>query len=446
MCEVFSIYRRMFDQLSQWKKDVSRKPLILQGIRQVGKTFLLKNFGSQAYEDTAYFNFEENPALTDFFRIDSDVERIMKGLSVIHGRAIHKGTTLIIFDEIQECNEALNALKYFRENANDYHIACAGSLLGVALSRPASFPVGKVSFLTLRPLDFNEFLEASGGDSLLEFVTGITKPDPLPEAIFNRLADRLQAYFITGGMPEPVSVWLNTTDVTAVEKVQKEILTAYELDFAKHAPVYDIPKLRLIWNSIPVQLAKENGKFIYGVLREGARARDYEDAMTWLENAGMVHKVVKIEKPGMPMAAYDNPRYFKLYAPDVGLLRVMAGLPPKAILEENPLFTEFKGVLAENFVLQELVALLGVVPRYWTSGNTAEVDFVARFGEDILPLEVKASVNVKSRSLAVYRQKYAPPVALRTSLLNLKQEEGLLNIPLFLLRQLPQLLATATRR
>ena len=207
-----------------------------------------------------------------------------------------------------------------------------------------------------------------------------------------------------------------------------------------------IPKLRLIWNSIPVQLAKENGKFIYGVLREGARARDYEDAMTWLENAGMVHKVVKIEKPGMPMAAYDNPRYFKLYAPDVGLLRVMAGLPPKAILEENPLFTEFKGVLAENFVLQELVALLGVVPRYWTSGNTAEVDFVARFGEDILPLEVKASVSVKSRSLAVYRQKYAPPVALRTSLLNLKQEEGLLNIPLFLLRQLPQLLATATRR
>ena len=435
------MYRSLLENLKAWKSSPNRKPLILQGVRQVGKTFLLKMFGRTAYNDTAYFNFEENPALGDFFREDTNAERIVKGLSVFAGKAIHKGSTLIIFDEIQESNPALNSLKYFCENANGYHLACAGSLLGIALSRPASFPVGKVNFLTLRPLNFKEFLLAHQEEKLIDYISALTTATPLPAAIFNKLANYLKTYFITGGMPEPVSVWLNTGDVADVQKTQKEILNAYLLDFAKHAPSHDIPKLKLIWDSIPSQLAKENGKFVYGVIRPGARAREYEDALTWLENAGMVYKILKTEKPGFPLSAYDNPKYFKLYAPDSGLLRVMADLPPQILMDGSPLFTEFKGMLAENFVLQELLSIQDHMPRYWTSGNMAEVDFVLQWGKTIIPFEVKSSVNVKSRSLNVYRETYAPPLAIRASLQNLTLNNGLMNVPLFMLWHLPKLLS-----
>lgn len=435
------MYRSMLTKLKAWKESSARKPLILQGVRQVGKTYVLKAFGEQYYEHTAYFNFEENRALEDFFKGSIDPERIIQGLSVLAGKAINKGTTLIIFDEIQESNQALNSLKYFCETANDYHIVCAGSLLGITLSKPSSFPVGKVNFLMLRPVSFQEFLLANNEEQILDYVTGLSVIAPIPEPIMNCLSDSLLTYLMTGGMPEPLSIWLNTKDVEKVQQAQQEVLNAYLLDFAKHALTYDIPKLRLIWNSIPTQLARENGKFIYSAVKPGARAREYENALSWLENAGMVHKIFRTVKPAFPLNSNDDLGYFKLYVQDVGLLRCMANLPPQLFMLKNSQFAEFKGVLAENFVLQELLYLQDYYPRYWSSGNTAEVDFVFQWLDQIYPLEVKASTNVRSQSLGVYRQKYLPQTAVRTSMQNLTIDAGLLNVPLSLLWNLPKFLS-----
>lgn len=443
--EVLVLERLIFKELLKWKQSRHRKPLILKGVRQVGKTWLLKEFGRQQYENTAYFNFDEQQELAEFFETTKDVRRILDNLAVVNGAPILPGKTLIIFDEIQECNKALNTLKYFCENAPEYHVACAGSLLGIALSKPASFPVGKVDFLTIRPMAFTEFLMACGEDNLVSLLQSIRRIEPIPEIFFNPLCEKLKMYLITGGMPESVLSWAQEKDIGLVQTTLRNILDAYELDFSKHADLKDIPKLNLIWSSIPSQLARENKKFLYSAVKEGARAREYEDALTWLNNAGMAYKIYKSRKPGLPMSAYDDLTAFKLYAADVGILRRLSLLDPVAFREGARLFTEFKGALTENFVLQGLVNQYEAMPRYWTSGGQAEVDFLIQRGNEIFPVEVKADNNIASRSLALYAQEYPVDTKLRIrlSLRNLKQDDNLLNVPLFLIDHLDRLIGLA---
>ncbi len=432
--------RLIINELIKWKNRKDRKPLILKGVRQCGKTYILKFFGKNHYEDVAYFNFEGNPALAQRFEQDLNPERIIMELGVLNGKKINPQSTLIIFDEIQFCNAALTSLKYFYEQVPEYHIVCAGSLLGITLSKPLSFPVGKVDFLTLRPMSFSEFILANDEEMLLEYMENLNSKTQVPQMFSDKLTSLYRTYLVTGGMPEVVARWIESKDIAEVERIQDMILNSYELDFAKHAPAADFPKLSLIWKSIPDQLAKENGKFIYGHVKPGARAKDLENAVQWLVSAGMIYKINKIEKPAIPLSAYVNPGYFKLYMADTGLLRRMAKLPASYIFEESPLYAEFKGAMTENYVLNELVNLKGEIPYYWKSGNTAEVDFIAQFEERIMPIEVKASVNVKSRSLGVYREKYNPEVSVRISLLNLKMDGGLLNIPLYLIWNIEKLI------
>lgn len=425
--------RMILDELIKWKNRKDRKPMVLKGVRQCGKTYILNEFGKENYEEVAYFNFEGNPALAKHFEQDLDTGRIIMELGVLSGKKIKPGSTLIIFDEIQFCNKALTSLKYFYEQLPEYHIVCAGSLLGIALSKPSSFPVGKVDFLTLRPMSFYEFVLANAEEMLLEYIEKLDIKTPLPQMFADKLITLLKTYYVTGGMPEVVAKWVESKDLAEVERIQDMILSSYELDFAKHAPAADFPKLSLIWKSIPDQLAKESGKFIYGHAKPGARAKDLEDSLQWLVSAGMVYKVNKIENPSFPLSAYSNSGYFKLYMSDIGLQRRMSRLPAVLIYEESIHYSEYKGALTENYVLCELVDLHGDVPYYWKSGNTAEVDFVAQFEDRIVPVEVKASTNVKTRSLGVYREKYKPEISVRTSLLNLKKDDGLINLPLYML-------------
>jgi len=424
--------RSIIEQLTLWKKSKQRKPLILKGVRQVGKTWLLKEFGKKYYENTAYFNFDEQGELKQYFETTKDIHRILQNLTLINGGPILPGKTLIIFDEIQECNAALNALKYFCETAPEYHIACAGSLLGIKVSKPASFPVGKVEFLSIYPMTFTEFLWAMEEEKLVQYIDNIDSLDPVPDLFFNQLYEKLKMYFITGGMPESVRAWAEEKDVARVQKVLRNILDAYELDFSKHAEIKDIAKLGLIWASIPSQLSRENKKFMYRAVKEGVRAREYEDALTWICNAGLGYKIYRNTKPGLPVSAYDDPGAFKLYAVDVGLLRRLALLDPVSFGEGNRLFSEFKGALSENYILQSLVTQYEGLPRYWSSGATAEVDFTVQRGNDILPIEVKSDENVRGKSFTLYNQKYAPSIRVRFSLKNLKKDGNLLNIPLFL--------------
>ena len=435
--------RSLMTCLAAWKDTPARKPLIMKGIRQVGKTWLLQEFGRRHFHDTAYFNFEENRSLDDYFKGDINPKRIIDGLSILHGKKIIPGQTLIIFDEIQESNAALNSLKYFHETLPSQHIACAGSLLGIALSKPGSFPVGKVNFCTLRPFTFFEFLQAGGEEMMADYLEKVDSSETIPLPLFNKCIELLKTYFIVGGMPEPLATWLNTKDIHLTEKTQKEIIQAYELDFSKHAPPTDIPKLHMIWNSIPSHLSRENRKFVYSVIKKGARAREYENAIVWLENAGLILKINRISKPGLPLVSYTDTQAFKIYFPDVGLLRVMSKLSSKAFVEGNRLFTEFKGALTENFVLQELISRREIyLPCYWTSRATAEVEFIVQVDDTIIPVEVKSGISVKSKSLKVYREKYLPETAIRSSLLNLKKENGLLNIPLFLSSRITDFMIT----
>ena len=425
-------------KLVEWKDSKYRKPLILKGARQVGKTWLLKEFAGQHYKNMAYFNFDEHPEYRQFFESTKDVDRIMQNLmmasnEVINHEAPHE--TLIVFDEIQECPNALNTLKYFCENAPHYHVACAGSLLGIALSKPASFPVGKVDFLDVRPMTFVEFLMANGDENLAAYMDSIEKLEPVPDAFFNPLYEKLKMYFVTGGMPESVRAWTQERDVELMQKVQSNILDAYELDFAKHTEPREFPKISLIWKSIPSQLAKENKKFIYKVVKEGARAREYEDSLQWLCDAGLSHKIYRSSAPGLPISAYDDLSAFKLYMLDVGLLRRFSRLAPSAFGEGNRLFVEFKGALSENYVLQALQSQFEATPRYWTMDNpNYEVDFIIQRENDIFPIEVKPEDNVESRSLRKYKEKYGEKVKLRVrfSLSNLRLDDDLLNIPLFM--------------
>ena len=427
--------RLAMNNLAAWKESPYRKPLIVKGVRQVGKTWLLKEFGRQFYYNTAYFNFDENPEYREFFAKTKDVKRIIPNLAMAGGQEILPGKTLIVFDEIQDCPEVINSLKYFCENAPEYHVASAGSLLGITLSKPSSFPVGKVDFLSIYPMNFQEFLTATGSENLADYLNSIDQIEPLPDAFFNPLAEKLKMYYITGGMPEVVRLWIETQSVGQIQSTLQNILNAYERDFMKHPEPKEFPKISRVWNSLPSQLARENKKFLYNVIKEGARAREYEDALEWLVNAALAYKIFRISSPGLPMTGYEDLSAFKIYLADVGLLRRLAKLDPVAFREGNRLFTEFKGALTENFVLQSLVPQFDAAPHYWSRINPSyEVDFVIQRENDIIPVEVKSDTNIKSRSLKKYAETYAEQTKLRVrfSMSNLRMDDGVLNIPLFM--------------
>lgn len=425
------IERNIQQQLLSWKGNAKRKPLVLQGARQVGKTWILKHFGKENFESVAYFNFDQQAELKQFFEITKDPHRIIQNLSLVHGKPIRPYETLVIIDEIQECNDALNALKYFCEEAPEYAVACAGSLLGVALSRGASFPVGKVDFIHLYPLTFAEFL-AQADPALHAYLENMDKIEAIPDIFFNPLVEKLKMYYLSGGMPEAVVALIEARDVELTQQALKNILNAYSLDFSKHVENKDIPKIQFIWNSLPSQLARENNKFLYQTVKQGARAREYENALLWLVHAGLAYQVFCSTKPSIPLSAYDDLTAFKLYLPDVGLLRRLSLLDPVAIVEGNRLFSEFKGALTENYILDGLIQQFESMPRYWKSESKAEVDFLVQYGNDIIPIEVKSDENIRSKSLSVYRKQYSPELSIRYSLKNLKREAGFLNIPLFM--------------
>lgn len=425
-------------QLNQWRQNPKRKPLVLKGVRQCGKTWLLKEFGEQNYSDVAVFNFEENPSLCSIFEQDLDVKRILLELGVTRGKAIQPEKTLMILDEIQACDKALTSLKYFQENAPEYHIACAGSLLGIALHENQSFPVGKVDFLTLYPMSFEEFLIAMDQRMLTGYLASLELGQNISEPIANQLTGYLRQYFMIGGMPEVVRTWKETQDLREVETVQQSIISSYELDFAKHAPRTEFPKLSAIWASIPQQLSKPNSKFIFSHVKKGWRAKDLENALEWLIRAGLLHKVCMIEKPYIPLSAYADATSFKLYLCDVGLLRKLAGVPAQVIWSSSDIYKEFRGAMTENYVLNELYKSATDTLYYWSSGNMAEVDFVLQQGAEIIPIEVKSEKSVKSRSLAEYRKKYNPMYAVRTSMVPELTNATLLNIPLFMISSLPR--------
>lgn len=430
--------RLLSAELNKWRQKSNRKPLVLKGVRQCGKTWLLREFGKQYYPDVATFNFEENPALCSIFDQDLDAKRILLELGIVRGKAIQPEKTLIILDEIQACGKALTSLKYFRENAPEYHIVCAGSLLGIALHEEQSFPVGKVDFLTLYPMSFEEFLMAMDQEMLAGYLDSLKPGQKISEPVANQLTGWLRQYFIIGGMPEVVRTWKETGELIEAERVQQAILLSYELDFAKHAPRTEFPKLNAIWTSIPQQLSKPNNKFMFSHVKKGWRAKELENALEWLIGAGLIHKVCLIEKPYFPLSSYADATSFKLYLCDIGLLRKLAGVPAQIIWNTSDLYTEFRGAMTENYVLTELIRSVADTLYYWNSGNTAEVDFVLQQGVEIVPIEVKPQKSIKSRSLAEYRKKYNPAYAVKTSMVPELSISTLLNIPLFMIHTLPK--------
>ena len=421
--------RQIMNKLIEWKKSKYRKPLILKGARQVGKTYILKEFGRKNYEGVAYFNFDHDEDLFNLFKNTKDPKRIMEQLAFIYGKAIMPEKTLIIFDEIQECPNALNSLKYFQEEANEYHIACAGSLLGIRLSH-TSFPVGKVDFLNMYPMSFTEFLKADNVGNLVEYMESLNKVQNIPDIFKNQLEEKLKAYFIIGGMPEAIYSWVNEKDMEQVNRIQDNILKAYESDFSKHTQNSEANKISLIWNSIPSQLAKENKKFLYQVIKKGARAREYEDALNWLNDANLIYKIYNVKKADFPLKAYNDLSYFKIYMNDVGLLRKMANLDSRIVIEENKLFEEFKGALTENYVLNMLNIVYDNVPNYFNFDRN-EIDFMIQNKNKIIPIEVKLGKSVNNTSLTKYNEKFANEKSIRFSLNNLKFDGKILNIPLY---------------
>lgn len=424
------MYRYALQQLAAWKQKKDKKPLLIRGARQVGKTWLMKTFGEQSYPHTVYINFDNNQQMRSLFNQDMNIERIIMGLELYAGKKIEADSTLLIFDEIQEVPKALASLKYFYEQAPQYQIMCAGSLLGVTLHGESSFPVGKVDFMDLSPLSFSEFLLALGKEQYVEVVR---KGDfNLASTFKNDYTEFLKYYYYVGGMPEVVKNFAENKDFSQVRDIQDAILQAYEYDFSKHAPVDIVPKLRMLWNSISSQLARENKKFLYGLIKEGARAREYEMAMLWLIDCGLMYKVPRITTPKLPLKAYEDLKAFKLFIVDVGLLSCMAGLHKTVILEGNNVFEEFKGALTEQFVLQQLKTNNTLDTYYWTNPNgRAEVDFILDVGTRIVPLEVKASKNLRSKSLRFFKDTYNPAVSVRTALVSFKQDDWLVNLPLW---------------
>lgn len=424
------MYRIAIEKLYKWKNSKRRKPLIIEGARQVGKTWLMKEFGKQAYADIVYINFDSNSRMADLFSADLDTDRLIMGLELYAGRKINPENTLLIFDEVQEVPRALASLKYFYENAPQYHIVCAGSLLGIALHQGTSFPVGKVDFLKLYPLSFSEFLMATGNERFAEL---LKKQDYEMITSFKQTyIDALKHYYFVGGMPEAVQSFAESKDFNEVRAIQKRILAAYEQDFSKHAPNEIVPKIRMLWNSIPSQLARENKKFIYGLVREGGRAREYETAIMWLSDCGLVHKVSRVNAAGIPLKAYEDLKAFKLFIVDVGLLGCMTGLRQRTLLDGDDLFVEFKGALTEQYVCQQLKTIEDLGIYYYTNDRgSCEIDFVVDTGEQIVPIEVKAETNLRAKSLKTYRERFEPELSVRTSMADYKKEDWLLNLPLY---------------
>lgn len=430
--------RLLLEDLKKWKEKTGRKPLILRGARQVGKTWLLRDFGAKCFDDVCYVNFEQREVLANIFEGTLSPKRIIEQLSLYHGKKILPQKTLLIFDEVQELPRALTSLKYFAEEAPEYVICCAGSLLGVALHEGTSFPVGKVDFLDLYPLSFREFLMANGEQMLIDYILAGNRN---LQAFEVKLTDYLKRYFVIGGMPSAVNRWLDTHDYFEVDDVQRQLIEAYQNDFSKHAPSQMVEKIRYVWDSIPTQLAKENKKFIYGLVRTGARAREYEDALMWLSDAGEIIRTYNVTKPSVPLKAYADLKSFKVFLLDVGLLRCLCELSPKVVLEGSRIFEEFKGALTEQYACQELQLFKHIRGNYyWTSSSSAEIDFLVTDGMEIYPLECKAGYTMNAKSLKSYREKYSPVWSLRTSLLPYERNEEAktTNVPLYLLFALPE--------
>ena len=437
------IKRDIIEKLKAWKENPRRKPLVLQGARQVGKSWALKKFGKECFEDIVYINFDTMPALKEDFRRTKVPAQLIRQMEIMTGKPITPSSTLIILDEIQECNDALNSLKYFCEDAPEYAVVCAGSLLGVALNRSgASFPVGKVNFMTLYPVSFAEYLRAIDAQ-LYHAYEMIDTIMVVPEVIHQQLTDAYKAYLVLGGMPEAVSAYIDTKDWDEAKAIQDGILQSYSLDFAKHINNKDIPRVFQVWGNLQDQLAREDKKFRYGDVQKGARAREYEGAIEWLCLAGLVHRVSALETPRLPLSAYKKSNAFKLYLNDVGLLGRKFDLDVQTVLAGDNLFTEFKGVMAENYVLQSLVRQFGNSQYYWTSGNMAKVEFVLQADGKIIPIEVKADKNVTAKSLAYYRKQYTPQLSVRLSTLNMRKDDDLLNLPLYLVDKMSRFVSVA---
>ena len=421
--------RYAMEKLIEWKFAKKRKPLIIRGARQVGKTWLMKEFGLTHFENTAYINFDNNERMKNLFAGDYDIPRLIDGLQVESGIKIDPQTTLIVFDEVQEVPTALSSLKYFYENNPEYAIVAGGSLLGVALHKGTSFPVGKVDSIHLYPMNFHEYLEGIGEEKLVELLH--KKDWGLISAFATKYTDLLRKYYYVGGMPEAVAAYAETKDYAEVRKIHEQILFTYEQDFSKHLPVHVVPRIKNIWNSVPAQLSRENKKFSPGIVQKGSRLSDYELALQWLIDCGLLYKVKQVSKPSTPLASYET-NFFKIFIHDVGLLSTKTELDVKTLLLGNRIFEEFKGALTEQYVLQEMVAK-GITPYYWSSSGTAEVDFVFKHDAEVYPLEVKAEENLQSKSLKVYREKFNPPISLRTSMRDYRRESWLVNIPLYAL-------------
>lgn len=422
--------RYALKHLINWKNKKNHKPLVIQGARQVGKTWLMQEFGKKYYEQVAYINFDVDVKSREIFDVDYDTERLIMDIGLATKTKINAENTLIIFDEIQECPRALTSLKYFRENAPQYDIIVAGSLLGVACHEGTGFPVGKVSFMNLFPLSFEEFLLAMGEGRFVEL---LNKKDFKTIKLFNNKYEKLlKQYCYVGGMPEIVQDFVENKDFESVRNLQKEILSAYEEDFTKHIPTNTVAKIRLLWKSIPAQLSKENKKFIYGAAKEGARARDFEAALSWLINSGLVYRVNKITKPDLPITAYEDFNSFKLFVLDVGLLGAMTDLQADTIIDGNRIFEEFKGAIAEQYVLQQFKTIKDLPVFYWSNETSrAEIDFVIQIKSDVVPVEVKAERNLQAKSLKVYMEKFKPNYAIRTSMADYKKTDNLIDLPLY---------------
>lgn len=427
--------RYALKHLINWKNKKNHKPLVIQGARQVGKTWLMQEFGKKYYEQVAYINFDVDVKSREIFDVDYDTERLIMDIGLATKTKINAENTLIIFDEIQECPRALTSLKYFRENAPQYDIIVAGSLLGVACHEGTGFPVGKVSFMNLFPLSFEEFLLAMGEERFVEL---LNKKDFKTIKLFNNKYEKLiKQYCYVGGMPEIVQDFVENKDFESVRNLQKEILSAYEEDFTKHIPTNTVAKIRLLWKSIPAQLSKENKKFIYGAAKEGARARDFEAALSWLINSGLVYRVNKITKPDLPITAYEDFNSFKLFVLDVGLLGAMTDLQADTIIDGNRIFEEFKGAIAEQYVLQQFKTIKDLPVFYWSNETSrAEIDFVIQIKSDVVPVEVKAERNLQAKSLKVYMEKFKPNYAIRTSMADYKKTDNLIDLPLYVIEKI----------
>ncbi|MDD7460008.1 MAG: ATP-binding protein [Treponema sp.] len=429
----YRMKRVLMDSLIEWKNKSKRKPLIIHGARQVGKTWLMKEFGSLYFKDSVYINFDNNEKLKNVFDLDYNIERIISALKIESERNFNPENTLIIFDEIQECPKALTALKYFCESERNFYVIAAGSLLGMALHEGTNFPVGKVDLKYLYPLSFYEFLLATKNESLAELLKG--KDYDLINAYHEKYCELLKLYYFIGGMPEAVANYIEYDDLKQVREIQENLISYYESDFSKHAPKESLMRIQLVWNSVPSQLAKENRKFIYRLIREGARAKDFELAIQWLSDYGLIYKSYRVKKPGFPLNFYEELFCFKIFMLDVGLLAAKSKLSAKVLLEKNEIFTEFKGSLTEQFIAQELACSRNNLYYYSNEKSTAEIDFVIQKEDIIIPIEVKAQENLKSRSLKMYCQKYSPKAALRSSMSKYRKEEWMTNVPLFLLSE-----------